>query len=273
MPNLPANYSFLIPSRSGQPAEKLLESIREMGILIPVVYCSDLLIDGHQRLAAANLLQINNIPTIEISGIPEILYLELNRHRSIAMSELVSLLSRSNDKGLFAKLVEKAGYSSTPQFLAILNCLIDGLRLTPEQLDSLPTNVWRELGHLDDKMEKAAAWLVNLSGTAAEKRLVAGLMRQAARKKTWPEKLPEGNAALAIAFFNRLVQPRRHKALDRIEPLLSSENLPAGVKVKFDVTFEHPGLDFEIHVGRNSLARFKLAQEVAEKIFSEVEEL
>ncbi len=273
MPELPLKNCFLIPSRSEQPAEMLLESIRELGILIPVAYCSGMLVDGHQRLAAAKILEITEIPHIELVGIPEILYLELNRHRPIAMSELVGLLRRSNDPKLFTGLIEKAGFNATPQFAAILQYLIKNTEFKPAQLDSLPANVWRELGHLDDKMEKASAWLVNLSGTAAEKRLVAGLLRQTVRKKAWPAEMPDGNAAQAIAVFNRLVQPRRHKALDRLEPMLAPEKLPAGVKVKFDATFEHHGLDFEIHVGRNSLARFKQAQEIAERIFSEVEEI
>lgn len=265
---------LLIKRKDSLIAEKLEKSIAAFGILAPVLLCDGLVVDGHQRLACALNCGITSVETVNVCGTAEMLYLELNRHRNISPGEIVALLRRVNhDSEMIAKILAAAGLTSTPQLLKVFNFLADCESFTDENLNALPVNVWRELGHLQTDLQPVAEWLVKLPATMAEKRLIAGMLRQADRRKALPQSFSAENGTAAIAWLAQIVQPRRSETMQKVLPLLESKNVPAGISVKIDPTFEKPGLEMQIHLTRNHLDRFAEAEKLARELFARVEEL
>jgi hypothetical protein len=266
--------NLLLPGVADCAAPMLRQSIAVHGILAPVVLCQGLVIDGHQRLLCAKETGIEMVPTIQVEGEPEALYIELNRHRAFSNTEIVGLIRRAKkcpEKKL--DITSLLNLSSSPQLIRVLEFLAGSNSLTNSQINTLPINVWRELGHLQTELLPVALWLTNLSATAAEKRLIAGLLRQADRRKALPEKFEFETGPAAIAWLNEIVQPRRSQALAKIAPLLEKGRIPSGISIKFDQTFEKPGLEVMINASRKHLDRFDKAKELVQEIFTQVEEL
>lgn len=263
---------LLFPQRFIKVSQALTSSISRNGILVPLIMCENLIVDGHQRLLAAKQLGIEDIPVKSVSGIPAFLFAELNQQRPISLAEIAFLIKSVTASHLEKEFFEQIKLTPSPQTLKVINFLADS-GFSPEEIESLPQNVWRELGHLSQNLGKISAWLVGLSGTVGEKRLVAGLLRQADRRQKLPDEFTLQNAAEAIEWLNKIVQPRRSSVSEKLSPWLQPGKIPAGISLKADPTFEKPGLDVSFHVTRTRLERFKQAEEIARQIFEEVEEL
>lgn len=265
---------LLLPGVADCASPMLRQSISAHGILAPVVICHDLVVDGHHRLLCAKEAGIEEVPVVEIEGEPEVLYIELNRHRNFTNIEVVGLMRRSkNNPDKKLDMTGMLGLSSSPQLLRILNFLAESTWLSDAEINSLPMNVWRELGHLQTDLDQVARWLTNLAATAAEKRLVAGLLRQADRRKALPTKFLAETGPAAIAWLSEIVQPRRSGAMAKMAPFLEKGRVPTGVTIKFDQTFEKPGLEVQINASRKHLDRFEKAKDLVQEIFAQVEEL
>lgn len=265
---------FLIPLQAVSPSEKLLLSVAENGVLVPAIICEGMLVDGHQRIKAALNAGKKGIPTIEVEGNPFMLFAELNQHRQLYPLETAIAYAGIEDKHLKKEFCGKIGLSESPQMSKSLIFIAQNyLKFPAQNFNSLPLNIWRELGHIEKNYDQILTDFLRFEGTIGEKRLIAGLLRQCARKTELPEKFPSNEGKAIISFLNSIVQPRRSQALEKYEKTISNLKIPAGINIKIDSTFSKPGIDIQIHVKRNSLERFNQAGELARKIFTEVEEL
>lgn len=263
--------NFLLPLDMVTVSPALERSVRQRGILVPAIGCGQLIIDGHQRIKAALQAGQNHVPVVDIQGEPGLLFAELNQHRALQPFEIVSVFSKVPDrkKGEFCLA---CNLSTSPQMLRLLDFLaVEYQNFEPQKFNGIPMNIWREIAHL--KNFGLIKWFVELEGTVSEKRMTASLLRQSDRKNSLPEVIEAKSAREAIDFLNSLVQPRRTAALTKFQNCISEIDIPSGISFKIDQTFDRPGMDFQLHVTRNSVKRFEQAAVIAEKIFAKVEEL
>lgn len=265
---------LLLPGVAECTTSMLRRSIADHGILVPIVLCQGLVIDGHRRLLCAKETGIEMAPTIQVEGVPETLYIELNRHRAFSNAEIIGLIRRVKkypEKKL--NIISLLNLKSSPQLIRVLDFLAESNELTDSQINALPINVWRELGHLHTELLAVALWLINLSATTAEKRLIAGLLRQADRRKALPKEFNVKNGSAAISWLNEIVQPRRSKVMSKMALFFEKGRIPPGISIQFDQTFEQPGVQVMINASRNHLDRFDQAKQLVQDIFTQVEEL
>lgn len=255
------------------PDDNLVRSISENGVMQPLVISRSRVCDGHRRLAALKLRGHSSAPCIEAVGSPALLFAQLNGHRELGATELAVAYSdcHSEDQADFLRLARCA---DSPQLRLALKYIAENANNRsnpPEQ--QLPLNIWRELGHLGDDMQRFAGDLLSMPGTVSEKRNIVMFLRQAQRKRVLPEKLPGSNAAEALENLQRLAQPRRTDALDKFALALKQNPLPPGFSVKIDETFSKPGMQLTCNLTRRHSGRLTEAQAAIDAIFAAVEEL
>jgi hypothetical protein len=232
----------------------------------------DLLIDGHRRVAAAGQAKIDQIPCIQVNQDPYTLYAELNQHRQIMPLEGAILVEQIKDRQQKASFCRQNHISASPQMINILEYLaFKHGAFSAEQVNSIPFNTWRELSHLD--FASLLPWFININGTVSAKRQIAALLRQCQRLGHENYPIDELQADEVIKKLKQIAQPRRTEAIERYEQAVASIDMPPGIKINIDSTFNKPGIDFNLHVTRKSLTRFEQAADVAGHIFAKVEEL
>lgn len=255
-------------------SDALAESVARHGVVVPAVLCGDLLVDGHQRLLAAKKCGLDEIPALTFAGSAPLAFAELNRHRSLAVSEIVAGFFACRNDSSCGEFLDAINLVASPQLWKILEILSENLKMfSTATLNALPLNVWRELGHLEGDVAAIAAWMVAMNATSGEKRLIAGLLRQAARRKALPPELMPMDGTQAIAWLQQIVQPRRSAAAQKLAAAMAAQSPLSGVSLKSDQTFEKPGIDITLHVTRSSLDRFDKARQLVQRLFAEVEEL
>lgn len=263
----------LLPDHLVKPSDALLVSVRNHGVLVPPVVCNGIVCDGHRRLAACRALSISETACLETSGSAGLLFAEMNSHRELNAYEAAAVFIRLSTAEQKAFLVQ-TGISESPQMQKALEFIASQVLAVPEFLEhSMPFSVWRELGHLGNAIADLAIPLLILPGTVAEKRNIAGLLRQAQRRNELPETLPGKTAAEVLENLQKIAQPRRSDALTRYESALKDANFPPGSQVRIDPTFSQPGLHLSINLTRNHLDRFDQAKKAVEMLFQSVPEL
>ncbi|PKL48957.1 MAG: hypothetical protein CVV42_08150 [Candidatus Riflebacteria bacterium HGW-Riflebacteria-2] len=263
----------LIDSFTAPVEEKLLCSIRENGVLQPLVIAQNTVCDGHRRLLALKELGHSSVPCIEATGLPALLFVQLNSHRELSACELTAAFASCAPSD-HAEMLKLAGCTDSPQLRLALRFIGCNLLCHPEcGKHNLPLNIWRELAHLGDDMKLFAFDLLTMPGTVSEKRNIAMFLRQAQRKRVLPEKLPGNNAAEALENLQRLAQPRRTDALDKFARALEQNPLPPGITIKIDQTFSKPGMQLTCNLTRRHSGRLTEAQAAVDAIFAAVEEL
>jgi len=95
----PATPFQLMPELPAWEYEALKESIRQYGVLMPVVRDeSGVLIDGHHRSRACNELGIKNVPTITLAGLTE----EQKRNHAIVLNLVRRKITRKQMREIIA---------------------------------------------------------------------------------------------------------------------------------------------------------------------------
>jgi hypothetical protein len=235
--------------------------------------CNGILCDGHRRLIACKEAGKTSILCLETAGVAGLLFAELNSHRELSASEAAAVFKKLTPADQSAFL-SQAGLSESPQMRLALDFIAENILTSPELLShSMPVNVWRELAHLGDAINRFARPLLTLSGTAAEKRNIAALLRQAQRRNELPEVLPGNTAAEVIAGMQKIAQPRRSTALEKFQLELARADLPAGAALKIDPTFSQPGIHISLQITRNHIERIDQTRKAVESIFAAVPEL
>ncbi len=263
---------FLVPLDSISVNKDLSASIKNSGVIVPVVMNDGLVIDGHRRIIAAGLAKIDQIPCIQAEQDPYNLYAELNQHRQVMPLEGAILVKQIKDNRQKMNFCRQNHISASPQMIGILEYLATHRgSYTPDQINSIPLNTWRELAHLD--FSNLLPWFIQINGTVSAKRQIAGLLRQCQRLGHQSYPLDEIQADEVIKKLKQIAQPRRSKVLENFEQAVDNIDLPAGIKINIDSTFNKPGIDFNLHITRKSLSRFKQASDIAGEIFAKVEEL
>ena len=263
----------VLPAALVQVPTALAESVARHGVIVPPVVCKGILCDGHRRLIACRQNGIEKILCLETSGVAGLLFAELNSQRELLAYEAAAVfagLDESEQSGFLSQV----GLSESPQMRFVLNFIAANILPKAELLAyNLPVNIWRELAHLGEAIERFAARLLILPGTTAEKRNIAAMLRQAHRKNQLPEALPGSTAAEVLINLQKIAQPRRTGAADKFEATLAQVNLPPGASLRIDPTFSQPGLQLSMQVTRNHLDRLEQAQKAVATIFAEVPEL
>ncbi|MGM0598966.1 MAG: hypothetical protein ACQETH_04010 [Candidatus Rifleibacteriota bacterium] len=262
----------LVPLDKVFPDFNLIESVKEYGVLVPITLCDGIVIDGHKRLKAARQANLHSLTVNEIKSEKIISFAVLNQHRKLEPLETAIVFSKLQNIARKTKFLSAANLSISPQMSEILEFIAQNLdSFHIENINQIPFNLWRELGHFENKT--LISWIVNLPGTFANKRNLASLIKKAQRLgKTFSiDKLKDANEA--TEYFTSLIQPRLTDTKKKFAGAIKNINFPSGVKVKADKAFERPGLEFNIHVTRNSLDRFFRAKEIAQQLFDQVEEL
>jgi len=253
--------------------EKLLDSVRENGVMQPLIISGGVICDGHRRLDALRQLDRSVAPCVEAAGTPALLFAQLNSHRELSALELTAAYA-SCEPSEHTEMLKLAGCTDSPQLRLALKYLAENMLsrgYIPEQ--QLPLNIWRELGHLGDEMKRFAGDLLTMPGTVSEKRNIAMFLRQAQRKGILPERLPGNNATETLERLQRLAQPRRTEALAKFGRALEQNPLPPGVSIKIDETFSKPGMQLTCNLTRRHSGRLTEAQSAVNAIFTAVEEL
>ena len=137
----------------------------------------------------------------------------------------------------------------------------------------LPSNIWRELGHLGEDIDKYAKDLLEMQGTVSEKRNISSFLRQAQRKGELPDSIKAEKACEIIPLLQKTAQPRRTQAFDKFEKAVESIEFPTSMSVKIDPTFAQPGVTINMYLKRSELDKLELAKAALEKLFEEVSEL
>lgn len=263
----------LLGAATPAPDENLVRSIKEYGVLQPLIISQNMLCDGHRRLAALKRLGIDSAPCLEAGGSPALLFAQLNSHRELSAFELAAAFAAiAPDEG--TAFFSSVGAADSPQLQAALRYIADSILRseTPPELQ-LPLNIWRELGHLGEDIGRFALPILQMPGTVSEKRNIAMFLRQAQRKGVLPQNLPGNDAAEVLENLQRLAQPRRTDALDKFARALEQNPLPPGVSIKIDQTFSKPGMQLTCNLTRRHSGRLTEAQAAIDAIFAAVEEL
>lgn len=267
------HLSCLLPDALSIMPEALRQSVAQHGVLVPPVICNGVLCDGHRRLAASKAAGNKTILCLETTGVAGLLFAELNSHRELTAYEAAAVFSQLAPAEQTAFLGQ-VGMSESPQMRAALQFIALKVLCQEKLLShSLPVNVWRELGHLGEAIDRFAISLLELPGTAAEKRNIAALLRQAQRRNELPEVLPGKDAAEVLANMQKIAQPRRTDALEKFQQALAKADLPTGALVKIDPTFTQPGLQVSLQITRNHSERFDQTRKAVDSIFAAVPEL
>ncbi|MDD3146772.1 MAG: ParB/Srx family N-terminal domain-containing protein [Candidatus Riflebacteria bacterium] len=265
--------SLLLPETLTELPDAVRQSIARHGVLVPPVVCNGILCDGHRRLIACKEVGKTSILCLETAGVAGLLFAELNSHRELSACEAAAVFKKLTPADQSAFL-SQAGLSESPQMRLALDFIAEKILTSPELLShSMPVNVWRELAHLGDAINRFARPLLTLSGTAAEKRNIAALLRQAQRRNELPEVLPGNTAAEVIAGMQKIAQPRRSTALEKFQLELARADLPAGAALKIDPTFSQPGIHISLQITRNHIERIDQTRKAVESIFAAVPEL
>jgi len=264
---------FLLPESLAKPSNGLIASISTNGLLVPPVVVDGVVCDGHRRIAACRLAGQKTVTCLSSKGSPGVLFAELNSQRELSAFEASAIFARLDvdDQVAFLK---HTGLSESPHMKIALAFIAAEILPHPELLDlSLSMTVWRELGHLGNDMSRFAVPLLQLPGTAAEKRNIAGLLRQAQRRNELPEKLPGTSAAEVLTSMQKIAQPRRTEALAHFEAAVANASLPPTAQLRIDPTFSQPGVQLTINLTRNHLDRLDQAKAAVNEIFTAVPEL
>lgn len=264
---------FLLPESLAKPSTGLITSISTNGLLVPPVVVDGVVCDGHRRIAAWRLAGQKTVTCLSSKGSPGVLFAELNSQRELSAFEAAAIFARldADDQAAFLK---HTGLSESPHMKIALAFIAAEILPHPELLDlSLSMTVWRELGHLGNDMGRFAVPLLQLPGTAAEKRNIAGLLRQAQRRNELPEKLPGNSAAEVLTSMQKIAQPRRTEALTHFETAVANASLPPTAQLRIDPTFSQPGVQLTVTLTRNHLDRLDQVKAAVNEIFTAVPEL
>lgn len=262
---LPASLTAITPS--------FKENIAKNGVMVPLIVCDSVVCDGHRRLKAAQELAIVELACINVSGTPGQIFAALNSHRELSAYEIAAIYSQLADTEK-SRFFNMAGIAESPQMHFVTGFI--AAHILPDATlvqNTLPINIWRELGHLDHEIERFAKPLLQLPGTIGEKRNIAALLRQLQRRHELPDNLGGDCAADVISKLQNRAQPRRSQALEKFNQALALAQLPAGTSIKIDPTLAQPGMQISINITRRHLQRLDQVKEAVEKLFAQVEEL
>ena len=266
------DFRLLIPLEFIKVKEDLIESIKTRGIISPVVVADGMVCDGHKRVAACIRLGIKRLPVVYANGNPAELLFELN-DREFCINEIALLCKNISDKQI-ADICKKAGLSTSPQMVFAVKYLSGLLEKAPELYSyELPANIWRELGHLGENIDKYAKDLLEMQGTVSEKRNIASFLRQAQRRGELPDSIKAEKTVEILPLLQKTAQPRRTQAYEKFEKAVETIEFPTSMNVKIDSTFAQPGVTINMSITRSELSRLDDAKTALEKLFKEVPEL
>ena len=266
------DLKLLIPEEYVESKDKLLDSIKSYGIITPIVVAKGIVCDGHKRVAACKKLGIEEIPVVTADGEPVDLLFELN-DREFNINQIALLIKGLSDKQI-ADLCKKVGYSNSPQMVFAIKYLSDLLEKTPELYEyQLPANIWRELGHLGDSLDKYAYDLLKMHGTVSEKRNIAVFLHQAQRRGELPDSIKAEKAEDVFPMLKKTAQPRQTDAYEKFEKAIGKIDLPNNATLKIDPTFEQPGVTVTLSLIRSELEKIEQTKCAIQKLFDEVPEL
>lgn len=138
---------------------------------------------------------------------------------------------------------------------------------------ALPLSIWRDLGYTGDRLAELAKLVLAAPGTVAEKRLLAGLLKQTWLKHRLPAAFTIAPATTLVAQLQQVLSPRREDVQQRLEKALKEIDLPPRVDLETDPVFEKPGITVRLHLRRNETGRLQLLQKSLEQLFERVPEL
>ena len=252
--------------------EQLCKSIKRFGILSPIIVSDNVICDGHKRYKACMQLGIESVPVTEIFGSPVELFIELN-NRDFDVNT-VAMLARNLDDKKVAEVCRKVGFSDSPQMVSAIRILSEILETKPYLVNNkLPSNIWRELGHLGNSMKKYAEALLTMEGTVSEKRNIASCLRQAQRRNELPDSIKAEKASDILPLLQKTAQPRRTYAFDKYEKAVAQINFPSGVVLKIDPTFAQSGIVVTLPIQANDLEKLDKTKEALKVLFKAVPEL
>jgi hypothetical protein len=268
-----SDVAFFLPEPLVLVSPAFLEEIREHGVLAPIMIAGEVTVDGHRRLKAARTLGHQHIPHMEITGDPAFLYWKLNASRPWNPVETAWVYSRLAETAR-PGFCQSLGLTLSPHVARALAHVAAHPALWPGLLENrLTIPILRDLAHFDTPFERLVTFFLGLEATLGEKRLLAGLFKQCHSRRVFPETFEGLSFADAVKALESLVQPRRCQALQTFREALAEVQLPAGVSVQCDPTFEKPGVDVTIRLKRHQLERLQETRNKLELLFTKCPEL
>lgn len=267
-----AKLRAIFPTELITYSDEMFSSIRDFGLVSPLIILNNTVVDGNRRFKAALDNNLKTVDVIEINDKeqkPYLLFSELNNGRKLSSFQL-SWLFIHIEKGDYADFYQLNGLQESPQLNDVLNYLGNNFNSIKNEL---PLNIWRELAHVEQGLNKFGELLGKIEGTISEKRQIANLLRQSYRKNCLPDTLEDAPIKCIIEKLKSISKPRQTTSLKKWEQFLNDTKLPKGLRLKIDPTFEKPGVNLEMHITKNKLDKIDDIKQTLIKLFDDIEEL
>lgn len=267
------NLKTLIPAGVFVIPENLAESIEKYGILNPLLISENLVIDGQKRLEVALKQNLKEVPVVQVSGLPFILRWQVNMQRPWSPVE-IAFTAANIPETILPEFCASMQLPLSPH----LSRSFKFITLNPEFWNDLIENritlqILRDLAHLDEKMNIFSPSLASLKATMAEKRILAGLLRQCAKRGKVPDRFESEEFEIIRDQLESICQPRRTEAMHKYSQTISELEFPAGTKIDIDPSFEHPGVVVHVGIKKNQLYKLAEIGKSLDRLFSKMSNL
>ncbi|HNV68336.1 MAG TPA: hypothetical protein PKO06_01465 [Candidatus Ozemobacteraceae bacterium] len=265
---------MLIPPEAVPPGSELADSLARWGNAAPLLIHGRQIVDGIKRWSVFSPEQRATVPLIETSlASPFLARFLANASREWNIIETALLLQHLSESERQALAVSRR-IALAPNLLNVFAYLSSLPSCWARVIDSaLPVSVWRDLGALGNRLGEAVELMLTLSGTVAEKRMLAGLLRQAHLRHLLPSALASRDLSVLLTELQQLVSPRRDDVKKRYDEAIADTDLPPNTELTVDPVFEKPGVTVKLHLRRQELARLERLRQSLDHLFARIPEL
>jgi|GEM_PF-1769755 len=251
----PRTLKPLIPLEMIPEPGALEASIRQAGILAPLMLNGGIVVDGLRRLKAALRLGLIGVPVVETPLEPYAARLHFNLTRPWTLAELclwhAGAPEEFKDAGL--KLL---GRHPTPELKRGLTLLARcPSALAEAASDRINLGMLKDLVLLGSRSAEALERLAQTQATVGQRREIAFLLKilflqkKDLRSNDWPLRGDE-----AIAMLKSRARPELEERLEEFKRILKNLTLRKGVTIRAPEAFEEPGFFLDLHVTNENIA-------------------
>ena len=245
----------LIPLEMIPESAALEASIRQVGVLKPLMMNGPFVVDGLRRLKAAMHLKLAGVPVAETPLEPYAARLHFNLMRPWTLAELclwhAGAPEEFSDEGL--KLL---GKHPTPELKRGLMLLAQcPSALAEAASDRINLGMLKDLVLLGPRSPEALERLARTQATVGQRREIAFLLKilflqkKDLRSNDWP---PRGDET--ITLLKARARPELEAHLAEFRRILKNLTFRKGVAIRAPEAFEEPGFFLDLHVTNDNIA-------------------
>ncbi len=267
----PHDLKPVIPENAVIIHETLAMSVEKFGILNPLLVSEGQVVDGQKRLELALKQNFKEVLVVQTSGLPFILRWQANLNRPWNPVE-IALTATNISENVLPEFCASMQMPLSPHLRRSFKFITD----TPDLWNDFKENrlsltILRDLAHLGEEMERFTRLLLSLETTMAEKRVLAGLLKQCSKRGNIPGIFDSDEFDKIRDQLENICQPRRTAAVRKFSQTISEIEFPPGTKVEIDQSFEHPGVVLHVSIKRNHLYKLSSIEKSLDKLFSRMD--